>query len=141
MLAAQLEAIPHIGAHRSALYTVLSELYSNALDYGVLGLESVCKADAERFQAYVVQREQRLASATEGFVRLEVTYTRLAQGGEVVIMVTDSGPGFEYDCGSAGEAGEQGLRIVRGLCRSLVYNARGNVATATYAWSGAETES
>ncbi|MEE8305457.1 MAG: fused response regulator/phosphatase [Candidatus Tectomicrobia bacterium] len=46
--------------HRECLYTVLAELFSNALDHGLLGLDSGLKSSPERFAEYYTTREKRV---------------------------------------------------------------------------------
>lgn len=48
------------------LYTVLAELYSNALEHGVMNLDSSLKRDARGFAEYYRERHLRLASLDEG---------------------------------------------------------------------------
>lgn len=49
-----------------ALYSVMAELYSNALEHGVLGLDSRLKRDAQGFAEYYRQRNDRLAQLNSG---------------------------------------------------------------------------
>ena len=58
-----------------ALYTVLAELYSNALEHGVLGLDSTLKADAKGFSHYYRERGERLQALTESG---DITVSRLS---------------------------------------------------------------
>lgn len=96
MFLAQLEAIPDLADHRSPIYTILSELYSNALDYGVLGLSGMTKLDAAGFERYVNSREARFAEIGHSWVRIAVTLARHAMGGNAKIEVQGSGPGFGW---------------------------------------------
>ncbi len=80
-----------------ALYTLLSELYSNALEHGVLGLDSSLKASAQGFCAYYHERAQRLQCLREGYVRFHFELNPEGQAGCLRIRVEDSGPGFDLD--------------------------------------------
>ena len=64
-----------------ALYSVLAELYSNALEHGVLGLDSSLKRDAAGFARYYRQRNERLAQLQDGYVRVHVQVMPHGQGG------------------------------------------------------------
>ncbi|MFD1691395.1 hypothetical protein ACFSHR_07155 [Azotobacter chroococcum] len=59
-------------AQGSVLYTVLAELYSNALEHGVMGLDSSLKRDAQGFAEYYRERRTRLANLYEGYVRFHL---------------------------------------------------------------------
>lgn len=82
-------------AQGGALFSVLAELYSNALEHGVLGLDSTLKANAEGFAEYYRQRSLRLAALTEGFVRFHLQLLPEGAGGRLIVRVEDSGSGFD----------------------------------------------
>ncbi len=140
MLISQLQQVPGLDAHRSALYTVLSELYSNALEHGVLGLSSQLKEHPDGFERYLAAREQQLAILSEGSIRIEVVCALWPGGGQLVIDVEDSGKGFDWRAHR--EQGPEnihgrGLQLVRGLCRTLTFEGNGNRVGATSAWGSA----
>jgi anti-sigma regulatory factor (Ser/Thr protein kinase) len=78
-----------------ALYTVLAELYSNALEHGVLGLDSSLKGNAEGFARYYRERTERLAGLEEGYVRFHLRLIPEGRGGRLLVHVEDSGKGFD----------------------------------------------
>ncbi|OWJ97165.1 fused response regulator/phosphatase [Pseudomonas sp. A46] len=80
-----------------ALYTVLAELYSNALEHGVLGLDSSLKRDAEGFARYYRERSERLASLEAGYVRFHLELVPEGRGGRLRVQVQDSGGGFDLE--------------------------------------------
>ena len=57
---------------RPRLYMVFSELISNALDHGVLKLNSLLKDGPNGFEAFMALRQERLASLRDGFVDVAV---------------------------------------------------------------------
>ncbi len=137
MLLTQLQEIPGLEEHRSTLYTVLSELYSNALEHGVLRLSSQLKELPDGFERYVAARERQLASLSTGWVRLSAVCAQWRGGGELAIRVEDSGEGFDWRAlpqePPSGVHG-RGLNLVRGLCRTLDFDNDGSCACATYTW-------
>ncbi|MFQ5644724.1 MAG: SpoIIE family protein phosphatase [Thiogranum sp.] len=127
------------GLPSQPLFTILTELYVNALDHGVLGLESGMKNNSEGFAAYFGEREQRLAALERGFVRIEIRGKRNAQGGCVTIQVEDSGKGFDYQARQLQSVDEdalggRGIRLLRQLCDSLTYTGVGNQVEAVFRW-------
>jgi two-component sensor histidine kinase len=136
MLLSQLRDIPGLEAHRPILYTVLTELYSNALEHGVLRLSSRVKDLPDGFDRYVAARERELAALTGGWIELSATCVQWPGGGELTIRVQDSGAGFDVDALPRGSDGMQGLglQLVRGLCRTLSFEKGGSCACATYGW-------
>ena len=111
-------------AQSGALYSVLAELYSNALEHGVLGLDSALKRDASGFTRYYQQRNTRLDELQDGFVRVHLQVTPKGEGGCLTVRVEDSGKGF--DVARVMERPVDGVRLSgRGvsLIRQLGHNA------------------
>ena len=111
-------------AQSGALYSVLAELYSNALEHGVLGLDSSLKRDASGFTRYYQQRNTRLDELQGGFVRVHLQVTPKGEGGCLTVRVEDSGKGF--DVARVMERPVDGVRLSgRGvsLIRQLGHNA------------------
>ncbi|MBF4555238.1 fused response regulator/phosphatase [Pseudomonas sp. p50] len=82
-------------AQSGALYSVLAELYSNALEHGVLGLDSSLKRDASGFARYYQERNARLDALRSGYVRVHLEVVPTGEGGCLSIRVEDSGKGFD----------------------------------------------
>ncbi|MGY4489992.1 fused response regulator/phosphatase [Pseudomonas sp. TE3610] len=134
-----LQEIHGLRAQSGALYSVLSELYSNALEHGVLGLDSNLKRDAEGFAQYYEQRNTRLSQLTDGYVRLHFLVQPEGRGGRLIIDVEDSGHGFDArqvmsrpleDKGLSG----RGLRLIRQLSDSAQWSDDGRSACVEFSW-------
>ncbi|MCJ8167946.1 fused response regulator/phosphatase [Atopomonas sediminilitoris] len=101
------------------LYTMLTEVYSNALEHGVLGLDSALKADANGFAAYYRERMERLEALEQGWVRLHFDHRMEAEGGCLTIQVSDSGGGLPAAAMAVANAGTpfagRGLRLLNEL--------------------------
>lgn len=132
-------------SHSGELYTLLSELYSNALEHGVLGLDSSQKASADGFAHYYSQREQRLSGLENGQVTFRLGHTPEAEGGRLTIELEDSGPGFDHErvtrsaSSAAQHYGGRGLTLVEKLCDQLQYQGKGNRVTAVFRWPRPES--
>ena len=139
-----LAGLPGLAEKRQELFLILSELFYNALDHGLLGIESSIKEEDEGFGRFYELREARRAALTEGRIRLELEHRPGAgepgdAGGELLMVVEDSGagfdferelPGFDANLGSSG----RGIPLLRSLCRELRYVAPGNRVEALYVW-------
>jgi CheY-like chemotaxis protein/anti-sigma regulatory factor (Ser/Thr protein kinase) len=142
MLLSQLQQVSGLDAHRCVLYTVLSELYSNALDHGVLQLNSRLKDEPNGFERYLQAREQQLEGLSAGWVAIRIVCSRWPHGGQLTVETEDSGAGFDWrglptdvpTCGAHG----RGLHLVRGLCQTLSFEGTGNKARAVYVWGDPE---
>ncbi|HAU91164.1 MAG TPA: hypothetical protein DCW59_02280, partial [Alteromonas sp.] len=73
-------------------FTVLAELINNALDHGILHLDSKLKNDFEGFATYLTLREERLSSLTNNDQLTIQIYTNSTTF--IKISVEDSGSGF-----------------------------------------------
>ena len=135
LLISQMQEFATLGEHRASLYTVVTELYANALDHGLLGLDSQIKNGADGFGCYMEQRHRRFEALREGWVRLTAACHTRPEGPRYTLAVEDSGAGFDplvlVPQGAAAPHG-RGIAIVRGLCESLHFEAAGSRAVAVY---------
>ncbi|TYP61756.1 fused response regulator/phosphatase [Stutzerimonas stutzeri] len=123
------------------IFTVLSELYSNAVEHGVLLLDSSIKRDAEGFASYYRERQRRLEALDEGFVSIELTVKSEGGSGYLRITVRDSGPGFDVQralnqqyCSE--QLGGRGLRMIRQLSERFYWQPDGKVLNVEFHWVG-----
>lgn len=75
------------------LQLVVVELINNAIDHGVLKLESAMKAEANGFTRYYNERERRLADLNSGWIEVSI---ELVGNNKLCLRVQDSGSGFDY---------------------------------------------
>lgn len=123
-----------------ALYTVLAELYSNALEHGVMGLDSSLKCDAAGFAHYYQQRSLRLAELRDGYVRFHLDLSPHGDGGRLLVRVEDSGEGFDVGAvlasqRTAGSLCGRGLTLVRQLADHCQWSADGKSVSVEFFWS------
>jgi anti-sigma regulatory factor (Ser/Thr protein kinase) len=148
LLLHNLMEIPNLQPHSGKLYTLLAELFSNALEHGVLGLDSGLKATPSGFADYYQLRKRKLADLTEGWVKFHFTHQLTDEGGELLIQVQDSGPGFDFK--TALQAGQnaiktnqksgycgRGLTLIKSLCHSLTHQGNGNQVECVFTWQTA----
>lgn len=129
-----LRAHPHIEPRFGKVATVLTELFSNALEHAVLGMDSSLKNANDGMTRYLDERAKRLADLHPGaFISIEVSLIPSASGALLQLVMTDSGIGFEWptmvkvDSESSQTYG-RGLEIVTALTDSLVFEAHGRRA-------------
>lgn len=123
--------------NRQRIYLILSELFNNALDHGLLGLDSRIKGEEDGFSRYLGLRSEGLKRLREGNVWISLSL--MEKGGHPVlrIVVEDSGPGFDVAAESAGMPDQnqfhgRGIPTVRRLSYKLDYPGNGNKAVAYY---------
>lgn len=129
------------------VFTVLSELFVNALEHGLLRLESSMKAEHDGFERYLSLRNKRLRNLREGEISVVLQLTRYsADCGGLHIEVHDSGDGFDHRrCLRSAESGTEGvpslkpsgrgLALLGALCDSITFNEQGNSVAVELTYS------
>jgi anti-sigma regulatory factor (Ser/Thr protein kinase) len=117
------------------LFMVLSELVNNALDHGLLKLDSALKHSPLGFEHYFEERAARLARLEQGEIRLRVR--KLAEPGRECLRIdlSDSGDGFDH-AGFLARAGSgagmgaarhgRGIALVKSMSGAIRYNGSGS---------------
>lgn len=119
------------------LFVILAELFNNALDHGLLRLDSATKLDAGGMEAYLELRAQRLAALIEGSIEITLERCQHNQQSWLAIGCCDSGPGFDVrqisdaaPIGATEKPFGRGLALVRSICKEVAFNEAGNRVTA-----------
>ncbi len=120
------------------MFLILSELYNNALDHGVLALDSGLKHQEDGFGRYLDLREERLASLQHGAIEIELERVQESQVPCLKLRVTDNGKGFHADSilnadiSSSTRPTGRGIVLVKTLCAEVRYPGCGNEVVALY---------
>ncbi len=121
---------------------ILRELLCNALDHGLLGLDSSLKREMDGFERYFQLRSERLQELHEGEIRLDISQHSDLDGNRLSIKVSDSGPGFDFHqldpSSSQNDAVSyhgRGLMLLRQLCSHLEFLGNGNQVIAELRWN------
>jgi len=120
--------------HRSVMFLLLSEIYNNALDHGILKLDSAEKDLDDGFMEYYFKRQDALAALTEGNITIETEYQ--PKENKIVFTITDSGDGFDVNQTSDNTVNNKehgrGLSLLNELAESIEYFGNGNQVVVTY---------
>ena len=127
---------PVIAAHKDFLHTIMSELFSNALEHGVFGLSSELKLSEDGYLEYYQQRETLLSELQSGFVKIAVAFLlEDHKQAKLHICIRDSGDGFDIDNmrqSSDDEAFGRGVSLIHTLCESVDYSEGGTKVDVIY---------
>jgi CheY-like chemotaxis protein len=134
-----LQEVHGLRAQSGALYSVMAELYANALEHGVLGLDSSLKRDASGFIRYYQQRNARLDALQDGYIRVHLQVTPSGAGGCLVIRVEDSGKGFDVERVMRRPMDDirlsgRGVSLIRQLGRNARWSDDGTSASVEFFW-------
>lgn len=126
--------------YKQDIFVILKELFVNALDHGLLGLDSLIKVGPNGFSNYMKERASRLANLQDGIVSIEIIHKAHPAGGLLDVYVFDNGDGFDvkqiidnHGQENSGYHG-RGLLLVKSICESLTFNEKGNEVHARYVW-------
>lgn len=131
--------IQGISSHRERIYTILSELFSNSLEHGLLNLDSSIKENPQGFLEYYNLREASLSTLADSYININIRHTPTETGGKLIIIVEDSGSGFDlskHDANSPESINSygRGINLVKSLCPILKYSNNGRKVEAEYVW-------
>lgn len=131
--------VPGLRLHSGAIYTVLTELFSNALEHGLLKLSSQIKRSPDGFRDYYSERERRLDALQSDSIRFEIEHLPATDGGHLHISVKDSGAGFDVAALTAGAPGDmlyagRGIPLLDALCDKVEWSESGNHVAVSYRW-------
>lgn len=131
------------------LFVVLSELFNNALDHGVLLLDSQLKLSADGMEGWLAMREERLRTLSAGEIKLSVEQLVESERVWLRICCRDSGPGFDAPLALSAASRQRadavsgtlpsllpfgrGLALVQQMAHSMNFNEAGNEVTVLLA--------
>ncbi len=123
------------GGHLDYISSVISELMANAIDHGLLQLDSSLKDDPDGFFEFYKLREQRLAELdSSAWIRIEMKYR--PQQHSLSILLSHSGVGFDFDNTAEPSPLDathgRGILLLNSLCESLHYSDGGKTVEAVY---------
>lgn len=120
--------------HKDYLHTIFVEFYSNALEHGLLGLQSSLKDDEDGYMNYYLLRSERLANLENASIDIHL---RLVPGNPAKLEITfkDTGEGFDFtkikpSCEE--DSYGRGILLVRRMSESLEYSEGGTKVHAVY---------
>jgi len=152
MLINIISEVPGLKDRSTSIYTVLAELYANALEHGVLGLESSEKSTPAGFVEFYREKTRRLEELNSGFVKISLLHKSEAGGGVLSIKIQDSGQGFDLPEAIAGQDLVQlglkssnsdspslkycgrGLSLLVSLCDKVIIHKPGNHVEVDFRW-------
>ncbi|HZX29268.1 MAG TPA: ATP-binding protein, partial [Telluria sp.] len=124
--------------HRRQVFVILSELFTNAVEHGLLGLDSSLKGGVDGFEAYMAERQRRLDALDGGHVEIGLERALIDGRAAIRIRVRDTGQGFDYGALDLAAFGQnatpygRGILLASSLCYSLEFVGAGNEVVGYY---------
>ncbi|WP_417513820.1 ATP-binding SpoIIE family protein phosphatase [Marinobacter sp.] len=136
--------VPGLRRKSGEIYTLLSELYNNALEHGVLELPSEWKYTPEGFGRYYSERTARLNRVSGHYIRFSFHHEPRPWGGRLRIVCEDSGQGFDFENHPVLQSTEmeqsgpryagRGLILLKRLAESIKFQEHGSRVDIIYDW-------
>jgi len=126
--------------YKCDVFIIFRELFVNALDHGLLSLDSKLKHGAQGFANYIAEKESRLTNLEQGNIKILVEHSGTSSGGILDVFIEDTGSGFSGANLNATampikQTHGRGIFMVNKICACLNYNDSGNKVHASYHWS------
>ncbi|WP_028303576.1 ATP-binding SpoIIE family protein phosphatase [Oceanospirillum maris] len=127
-----------VSSHNQKLFLIMTELLNNAIDHGLLKLDSRLKSGPDAFESYLSARQARLSQLEAGYIEISASKLRLHNESFLRITIEDTGNGFDFEQVNHRPADQhkmhgRGIKLVQQLCRAVVYEEHGNKVTVDYA--------
>ena len=126
---------------RTSVHTVLTEMFANALDHGVLKLDSSMKDTPQGYMDFYQEKQKRLESMGEGHIQISLRHELDGEaGGRLSLHLMDSGDGYDFKSVDAqkNQFSGRGLKLVSSLCTEMKVLGKGNSVMAYYDWGKKE---
>lgn len=126
------------------MFLILSELYNNAVDHGLLGLDSTLKTSSEGFEGYLNVRNERLLNLSNASIDIHLERIKKLSEDYLYFRIKDSGPGFDFVAHLKGKVAcvtalaGRGIHLVYSLSRRMTYLNSGNEVEVEYLLSHGE---
>jgi len=132
-----LEHCPPLRDTKKNLFLIMSELYRNALEHGVLDLAAVLNNDLNTIEKYFIEKKRAIDNLTNGWIKICLNFKYFFKKGNIIIKIEDSGNGFDFspenkfmpDCITPSG---RGIILVKSLCKELEFFGNGNTVQAVY---------
>lgn len=127
------------GTYKDKIFTIITELYNNSLEHGILKLDSSLKSSSEGFSEYYTLRESLLLNLTQANISIIISHVSDENGGTLSFEQTDSGIGFDYtkyfnSSTNQNSYSGRGILLVSSLCKSITYSEGGRKVNAEFEW-------
>jgi CheY-like chemotaxis protein len=125
---------PHLMPHKGVLYTLLSEMYNNALEHGILNMPGQMKDGIEDFDLYYQKREERLHNLGDALLTLNLSFDVSQDGGVLRIRMHHNGVGFnpEEMKFSDDALNGRGMALIEALSTTVEYSDNGRCLEVTF---------
>lgn len=133
----EIKSLTHV---QSDVFLILTELFVNAVDHGLLRLDSKIKTQADGMEVYLAQRAERLLELQDGRIEIDLMGLRYKDSEMLKIRVKDNGPGFDWGATFSSNDSHsipsatfgRGIALIRALSVKVQFIGLGNEVEIYY---------
>ncbi len=125
--------------HSDTIRSIVSEMYSNSLEHGLLGLDSKLKDTEGGFIEYYKLRDERVKTLAGETISLRIQYDPDVDINMLTIEVSDTGNGFDVDTVVSRLGGNteelsygRGLTLITSLAKDIKFLNGGSTIVVLY---------
>jgi len=131
--------------NRSNIFLMMTEMYSNALEHGVLNLDSSIKCEENGFSKYYELRQDALNQLDKGKIIISVDHAAQDNKGIITLDIEHDGEGFDYQavntCLKENTLKHgRGLALISNLCSKFGFLNEGRQMQVQYEWKYSQNE-
>lgn len=125
--------------YKEEIFVILSELFNNALEHGILNLSSDIKQQENGFFIYSQKRQEAIDTLQEGEIHIKIHHVMSSEfSGRMHFTINHTGENTA-DLDTIGEATDhlfygRGISIVRSLCSEFHFSHGGAQVDAVFDW-------
>jgi two-component system, HptB-dependent secretion and biofilm response regulator len=138
LLSQMMSDLQGVHSFRGQIHTILSELYKNAIEYGVLKMDPSLRKQNNGILKYNQIKKDRLEALGEGFIHIEMGNQISSEtSGKLFIVIEDSGKGFDYNKLKDDIFADKhrGLGLVNQFADKVQFEAPGNKVRIECYWT------
>ncbi|MDH5424493.1 MAG: response regulator [Gammaproteobacteria bacterium] len=120
---------------KGVVHTLLMEMYNNALDHGILGLDGSEKHCAESFDQYYREREKLLQQVKSVFIKVSISHVIEDDASVLKIEMSHNGNTFDVSESNAceGDLYGRGMALIEAICKDVSYSDDGRCLSISVA--------
>lgn len=129
-----LGSMPNVSRHKGVLHVLLTEIYTNSLDHGILKIKSASKTDGEQFVKYYERRNMALSKLDSASINFDFNFIVKNDNHYLEIQVNDSGEGYKKeDLKNADDISHgRGLGIISSFSEKVLISDDGSAMNILY---------
>ena len=129
-----LGSMPNVSRHKGVLHVLLTEIYTNSLDHGILKIKSASKTDGEQFVKYYERRNVALSKLDSASINFDFNFLVKNDNQYLEIQVNDSGEGYKKeDLKNADDISHgRGLGIISSFSEEVLISHDGSAMNILY---------